>query len=82
MVSATLGVADAIITELALSSSASRRTSRVGRRLFDGANFMMLTPARVIWPGLAISLTVLSINFIGDGLRDALDPRIRTRTLL
>jgi peptide/nickel transport system permease protein len=40
---------------------------------------MTLTPARVIWPGLAISLTVLSINFIGDGLRDALDPRIRVR---
>ena len=50
-----------------------------GRLLFDGANFMTLTPARVIWPGLAISLTVLSINFIGDGLRDALDPRIRGR---
>jgi len=40
---------------------------------------MTLTPARVIWPGLAISLTVLSVNFIGDGLRDALDPRIRGR---
>ena len=50
-----------------------------GRLLYDGANFMTLTPARVIWPGLAISLTVLSINFIGDGLRDALDPRIRGR---
>jgi len=30
-------------------------------------------------PGLAISLTVLSVNYIGDGLRDALDPRIRGR---
>jgi peptide/nickel transport system permease protein len=33
----------------------------------------------VFLPGLAISLTVLSINYIGDGLRDALDPRIRGR---
>ncbi len=36
-------------------------------------------PIRVIFPGLAISLTVLSVNYIGDGLRDALDPRLRTR---
>ncbi|MEM8753886.1 MAG: ABC transporter permease, partial [Pseudomonadota bacterium] len=37
------------------------------------------SPGRVIWPGLFISLTVLSVNFMGDGLRDALDPRIRGR---
>ena len=36
--------------------------------------FLTLTPARVIWPGVAISLTVLSVNYLGDGLRDALDP--------
>jgi peptide/nickel transport system permease protein len=82
MVSATLGVANAIITESALSFLGLGFPSDFptwGRLLFDGANFMTLTPARVIWPGLAISLTVLSINFIGDGLRDALDPRIRGR---
>ncbi|MFO1142752.1 MAG: ABC transporter permease [Amaricoccus sp.] len=82
MVSATLGVASAIITESALSFLGLGFPSDFptwGRLLFDGANFMTLTPARVIWPGLAISLTVLSINFIGDGLRDALDPRIRGR---
>jgi len=45
--------------------------------LFDGKDFLTLTPDRVIWPGLAISLTVLSVNFMGDGLRDALDPRAR-----
>jgi peptide/nickel transport system permease protein len=33
----------------------------------------------VIWPGVLISLTVLSVNYMGDGLRDALDPRIRGR---
>lgn len=82
MVSATLGIANAIITESALSFLGLGFPSDFptwGRLLFDGANFMTLTPARVIWPGLAISMTVLSINFIGDGLRDALDPRIRGR---
>ena len=82
MVSATLGIANAIITESALSFLGLGFPSDYptwGRLLFDGANFMTLTPSRVIWPGLAISLTVLSVNYIGDGLRDALDPRIRGR---
>jgi len=82
MVSATLGVANAIITESALSFLGLGFPSDFptwGRLLYDGANFMTLTPDRVIWPGLAISLTVLSVNYIGDGLRDALDPRIRGR---
>jgi peptide/nickel transport system permease protein len=82
MVSATLGIANAIITESALSFLGLGFPSDFptwGRLLFDGANFMALTPSRVIWPGLAISLTVLSINYIGDGLRDALDPRARGR---
>jgi peptide/nickel transport system permease protein len=46
-----------------------------GRLLFDGANFMTITPARVIWPGLAISLTVLSVNYIGDGPARCARPR-------
>jgi peptide/nickel transport system permease protein len=82
MVSATLGIANAIITESALSFLGLGFPSDFptwGRLLFDGANFMVLSPSRVIWPGLAISLTVLSVNYIGDGLRDALDPRIRGR---
>ncbi len=82
MVSATLGVANAIITESALSFLGLGFPSDFptwGRLLFDGANFMTLTPARVVWPGLAISLTVLSVNYIGYGLRDAMDPRIRGR---
>ncbi|MBP7003395.1 ABC transporter permease [Amaricoccus sp.] len=82
MVSATIGVASAIITESALSFLGLGFPPDFptwGRLLYDGKDFMTLTPARVIWPGLAISLTVLSINFIGDGLRDALDPRIRGR---
>ena len=80
MVSATLGIANAIITESALSFLGLGFPPDFptwGRLLYDGANFMTITPARVLWPGLAISLTVLSVNYIGDGLRDALDPRLR-----
>jgi peptide/nickel transport system permease protein len=82
MVSATIGIANAIITESALSFLGLGFPPDFptwGRLLYDGKDFMTLTPARVIWPGLAISLTVLSVNFIGDGLRDALDPRARGR---
>ncbi len=80
MVSATLGVASAIIIESALSFLGLGFPPDFptwGRLLYDGTNFMTITPARVIWPGLAISLTVLSVNFIGEGLRDALDPQLR-----
>ncbi|MDQ0456168.1 ABC transporter permease [Rhizobium paknamense] len=78
MVSATLGIASAIITESALSFLGLGFPSDFptwGRLLYDGVSFLQLTPSRVIWPGLAISLTVLSVNYIGDGIRDALDPR-------
>ena len=81
-VSATLGIAQAIITESALSFLGLGFPSDFptwGRLLYDGVPFLGLTPARVIWPGLAISLTVLSINYMGDGLRDAMDPRVRRR---
>jgi peptide/nickel transport system permease protein len=80
MVAATLGVANAILTESALSFLGLGFPSDFptwGRLLYDGKDFLQLTPALVFWPGLFISLTVLSINFVGDGLRDALDPRIR-----
>ncbi len=82
MVSATLGIATAIITESALSFLGLGFPSDFptwGRLLFDGTDWLQRNPERVIWPGLAISLTVLSVNYIGDGLRDALDPRIRGR---
>ncbi|MGO4915576.1 ABC transporter permease [Pseudogemmobacter sp. W21_MBD1_M6] len=82
MVSATLGIANAIITESALSFLGLGFPSDFptwGRLLFDGTDYLRDYPERVIWPGLAISLTVLSVNYIGDGLRDALDPRIRGR---
>ena len=82
MVSATLGLASAIITESALSFLGLGFPSDFptwGKLLFDSTDRMADFPERVLWPGLAISLTVLSVNYIGDGLRDALDPRIRGR---
>lgn len=82
MVSATLGIANAIITESALSFLGLGFPPDFptwGRLLFDGVDYLRQYPDRVMWPGLAISLTVLSVNYMGDGLRDALDPRIRGR---
>ncbi|UCG22737.1 MAG: ABC transporter permease [Chloroflexota bacterium] len=82
MVAATLGIAAAIITESALSFLGFGFPSDFptwGRLLFDGKDFLTVNFWLVFWPGLFISLTVLSVNFIGDGLRDALDPRQRGR---
>lgn len=80
MVSATLGIATAIITESALSFLGLGFPPDYptwGRLLFDAVDYLRQAPERVIAPGMAISLTVLSVNYLGDGLRDALDPRIR-----
>jgi peptide/nickel transport system permease protein len=82
MVAATLEIAAAIITESVLSFLGLGFPPDFptwGRLLYEGLEYMQTNPARVIYPGLAISLTVLSVNYIGDGLRDALDPRIRGR---
>ena len=82
MVSATLGIATAIITESALSFLGFGFPPDFptwGRLLNDAVDRMTLFPERVLWPGILISLTVLSVNYLGDGLRDALDPRIRGR---
>jgi len=82
MVAATLGIASAIITESALSFLGLGFPPDFptwGRLLFDAVDYIQQYPQRVLWPGLAISLTVLSVNYIGDGLRDAMDPRIRGR---
>jgi peptide/nickel transport system permease protein len=43
--------------------------------LFDAKDYLQLSPHEALIPGFFIFLTVLSINYIGDGLRDALDPR-------
>ncbi len=80
IVSATLGVGAAIILESVLSFLGlgfPPDTPTWGRLLLDAQNFLQTAPHMVLWPGLLIFLTVLSINYMGDGLRDALDPRTR-----
>jgi peptide/nickel transport system permease protein len=82
LVAATVGVGAAIITESALSFLGLGFPPDVptwGRMLYDAQNFLDIAPYWAIFPGLLIFLTVLSINYMGDGLRDALDPR-RTGT--
>ena len=78
IVAATIGVGGAIITESTLSFLGlgfPSDTPTWGRLLFDSVNYLDIAPHWAIFPGLCIVVTVLSINFIGDGLRDALDPR-------
>jgi peptide/nickel transport system permease protein len=80
IVAATLGVGSAILSESSLSFLGLGFPSDFptwGRLLYDGKDYLQLTPSLVFWPGLFIALTVLSVNFVGDGLRDALDPRLR-----
>lgn len=82
MVSATLGIANAIITESAISFLGLGFPPDFptwGRLLNDAIVYIQDYPERVMWPGIAISVTVLGINYLGDGLRDALDPRVRGR---
>jgi len=78
IVAATLAVGSSIITESTLSFLGLGFPPDVptwGRLLNDSINFMEIAPHMVIFPALMIFLAVLSINYVGDGLRDALDPR-------
>ncbi|MCI2424649.1 ABC transporter permease [Candidatus Acetothermia bacterium] len=78
VVMATLGIAGAIITEAALGFfglGVPAPTPSWGNMLFEGRAVFRRAQWLVIFPGLAIFITVLGINFLGDGLRDALDPR-------
>ena len=80
IVAATFSIASAIITESALSFLGLGFPPDFptwGRLLFDGKDYVTITWTLVFWPGMLISLTVLCVNFVGDGLRDALDPRLR-----
>jgi peptide/nickel transport system permease protein len=80
-VQATFGVAGAILAEAALSflGLGPQDMPSWGALLDQGATYFLLTPHLAIFPGVAIMITVLSINFVGDGLRDILDPRELTR---
>lgn len=81
IVAATLAVGNAILAESTLSFLGLGFSPDVptwGRMLFDAQNYMESAPHVVIFPGLAIFLTVLSINTLGDALRDGLDPQTKS----
>ena len=80
LVQATLSIAAAIIAEAALSFLGLGQQPPApswGSMLNAAQRFLVNAPWMAIWPGLAIFLTVLSFNLVGDGLHDALDPRSR-----
>ncbi|CAN7155627.1 ABC transporter permease [Bradyrhizobium sp. LjRoot220] len=80
LVQATLSIAAAIIAEAALSFLGLGQqppSPSWGSMLNAAQRFLTNAPWMAIWPGLAIFLVVLSFNLVGDGLRDALDPRER-----
>jgi peptide/nickel transport system permease protein len=80
IVSATLGIANAILAEAYISFlglGVQPPTATWGNMLDGANNYLDTAPWLWFFPGLLILLTVLSINFLGDGLRDALDPRSR-----
>ncbi len=80
LVQATLSVAAAIIAEAALSFLGLGQQPPYpswGSMLNAAQRFLTNAPWMAVWPGLAIFLVVLSLNLVGDGLRDALDPRER-----
>ncbi|MEV6923665.1 ABC transporter permease [Dactylosporangium sp. NPDC051485] len=70
----------AILAEAGLSYlgyGAPAGTPSWGRSLADSQQYIAVQPASVVWPGLAIAVTVLAITLLGDALREALDPRLR-----
>ena len=78
IVAGTIDVAAAIIAESTLSFLGLGFPPDIptwGRVLFDAKDYLDIAPYWALFPGAAIFLAVLSINFVGDGLRDALDPR-------
>jgi peptide/nickel transport system permease protein len=80
LVSATLGVAGAILIESSLSFlglGVQPPTPSWGNMLMEGKEVMEIAPWLSVFPGLAILLTVLGYNLLGEGLRDALDPRLK-----
>lgn len=80
IVMSTLMMADAILIEAALSfvgMGAQPPTPSWGSILSAGRTYMALAPWQTLFPGMAIMLAVLGFNMLGDGLRDALDPRLK-----
>jgi peptide/nickel transport system permease protein len=83
MVIWTLELARVILMESALSFlgvGVPPQTPTWGRMLSEGRSLLTTAPWIATFPGLAITMTVLGVNFLGDGLRDLLDPRLRKQT--
>jgi peptide/nickel transport system permease protein len=82
IVQGTFVCANAILTEAILSflgAGISPETPSWGNIMADGRAYFQIKPALIFWPGLLLSLTILSVNLIGDAARDALDPRMKQR---
>ena len=80
IVVATMGVAGAIMTEASLSFlgfGVKVPTSSWGSMINDGLGYFRDAPLIPLIPGLAIAITVFAFNLFGDGVRDALDPRLK-----
>ena len=76
----TLTIGSAILSEAGLSFlgiGVEPGTATWGSMVSDGYKYLFTNPILSFAPGIAITLTVLSFNMVGDGLRDALDPRLR-----
>jgi len=80
VVAATLGIADSVVVESALSFlgfGIGRESASLGTMLQNAREYFFSGPLKVVYPGVVLILIVLSASFLGDGLRDALDPRQR-----
>ena len=82
IVQGTYVCASAILTEAILSflgAGINPETPTWGNMMAEGRVYFQLKPSLIFWPGLLLSLAILSINLIGDAARDALDPRMKKR---
>jgi peptide/nickel transport system permease protein len=82
IVQGTYVCASAILTEAILSflgAGVSPETPTWGNIMAEGRQFFQIKPSLIFWAGLLLSITILSINLIGDAARDALDPRMKQR---
>lgn len=82
LVQGTNFCAAAILTEAILSflgAGISTETPTWGNIIAEGRQYFQIKPSLIFWPGLLLSITILSVNLIGDAARDALDPRMKQR---
>ena len=82
IVQGTYICAAAILTEAILSflgAGISPETPTWGNIMAEGRSYFQIKPSLIFWPGLLLSIAILSINLIGDAARDALDPRMKQR---